>query len=257
MERNTSAALPSADALSAALDRHQLVVWYQPVVEVESGRVAGAEALIRWPQPDGSLLLPDSFLPQARRAGLLSRITHRVTALAFADLGEWLHQHPAMRLSINLEPEDFLNTDLLEHLNLRCRQYGVEPQQIALEMTENSAIDPQAIAPIVGQYRAAGHPIYLDDFGSGYANFSYLQALIFDALKIDRALVEPLPDRSLLPQIVALARSLSLEPLAEGVETRAQHHWLRAHGVKYAQGWLYGKALPGRAFIEESEKRYA
>lgn len=257
MEHNAETALPSAAALSAALEKRQLAMWYQPVVEVESGRIAGAEALIRWPQPDGSLLLPDSFLPLARRAGLLSGITHRIAEWAFTDLGAWLREHPAMRLSINLEPEDFLNTDLLEHLCLRCREYRVAPRQIALEMTESSGIDPRAIAAIVGQYRAAGHPIYLDDFGSGFANFSYLQAITFDVLKIDRTLVEPQPDKSLLPQIVALARSLGLEPLAEGVETRAQHRWLREHGIKYAQGWLYGKALPGRAFIAASAARYA
>jgi sensor c-di-GMP phosphodiesterase-like protein len=241
--------------LKRAIHTQQLEMWYQPIVQLDSGCVVGAEALIRWPQPDGKLLPPDSFIPFARETELLSTMTQWVVEQVFHDLGDWLREHPCQYVSINVEPDDLHSTDLLIHLAHLCRGYDVRPQQIALEMTESSRVDPQAMAPMVARYRKAGHAIYLDDFGSGYANLNYLQEMTFDMLKIDKTLVDPLPGKSLLPQVIALAQSLSLEPLAEGVETQAQATWLKSHGVKYAQGWLYSKALTSRAFIRWSEPR--
>ena len=236
--------------LKHAIHTRQLEMWYQPIVCLANETVVGAEALIRWPQPDGKLLPPDSFIPFARETQLLSSMTMWVVEQVFRDLGAWLCQHPEQYVSINVEPDDFQSEDLLTHVAQLCRHVGVRPQQISLEMTESSRVDPQAIAPMIERYRQAGHAIYLDDFGTGYANLNYLQELTFDMLKIDKTLIDPLPGKSLLPQIIALAQSLSLEPLAEGVETQAQATWLASHGVKYAQGWLYSKALPSRAFID-------
>jgi sensor c-di-GMP phosphodiesterase-like protein len=241
--------------LKQAIHTRQLEMWYQPIVLLENGCVVGAEALVRWPQPDGKLLAPDSFIPFARETQLLSTMTVWVVEQVLNDLGPWLRQNPGQYVSINVEPDDLQSTDLLEHLAMMCRGYGVRPQQITLEMTESSMVDPDAIAPMIEHYRQAGHAIYLDDFGTGYANLNYLQAMTFDMLKIDKTLVDPLPGKSLLPQVIALAKSLSLEPLAEGVETQAQAAWLKSHGVKYAQGWLYSKALTSRAFIDWSESR--
>lgn len=241
--------------LKHAIDTRQLEMWYQPIVLLENGGVVGAEALVRWPQPDGKLLAPDSFIPFARETQLLSTMTEWVVKQVFNDLGEWLCLHPHQYISINIEPDDLQSEDLLVQLALLCRHYDVRPQQITLEMTESSRVDPQAIAPMVERYRQAGHAVYLDDFGSGYANLNYLQEMTFDMLKIDKTLVDPLPGKSLLPQIIALAQSLSLEPLAEGVESADQAVWLQSHGVKYAQGWLYSKALTSRAFIRWSEAR--
>lgn len=243
--------------LKKAIHTRQLEMWYQPIVRLEDGRVTGAEALVRWPLPDGRLLPPDSFVPFARETELLTSMTEWVVEQIFDDLGGWLHKHPQQYISINVEPDDLQSTALLEHLSQLCQQHHVRPQQIALEMTESSVIDPQTAAPKVACYRKAGFALYLDDFGSGYANLNYLQAMTFDMLKIDKTLIDPLPGKSLLPQIIALAHSLALEPLAEGVETQAQAAWLKSHGVKYAQGWLYSKALTSRAFVHWCESRYA
>ncbi|WP_312628805.1 EAL domain-containing protein [Scandinavium sp.] len=241
--------------LKKAIHTRQLEMWYQPIVVLQTGHVIGAEALIRWPQPDGRLLSPDSFIPFARETQLLSPLTQWVIGQVFSDLGAWLRQHPQHAVSINVEPEDLQSPELLSHLTPLCHGYGVRPQQIALEITESSTINPQVIAPMVERYRQAGHAVYLDDFGSGYANLNYLQTITFDVLKIDKTLVDPLPGKNLLPQVIDLARSLSMEPLAEGVETQAQAAWLKTHGVKYAQGWLYSKALTSRAFMRWCEMR--
>lgn len=243
--------------LKQAIDNRQLEMWYQPIVLLENAAMVGAEALIRWPQPNGKLLPPDSFIPFARETQLLCPLTQWVIGEVFRDLGGWLRQNPTRYVSINVEPEALQSEDLLTHLAQLCHTTGVRPQQIALEMTESSRVDPQAIAPTIARYRQAGHAVYLDDFGSGYANLNYLQEITFDVLKIDKTLVDPLPGKSLLPQIIAFAKSLSLEPLAEGVETQAQAAWLVQHGVKYAQGWLYSKALTSRALIRWSEAHCA
>ena len=241
--------------LKEAIRMRQLVMWYQPIVRLEDECVMGAEALVRWPQADGRILPPDSFIPFARETHLLTNMTRRLIEQVFDDLGVWLCQHPQQYVSLNIEPDDLQTIELLTHLSALCKEYRVRPQQIVLEITESSMIDPQAVAAMVARYRQAGHAIYLDDFGSGYANLNYLQAMTFDMLKIDKTLIDPLPGKSLLPQIIALARSLYLEPLAEGVETQAQAEWLKAHGVKYVQGWFYSKALPGRAFMRWCEAR--
>lgn len=243
--------------LQEAIRGRKLEMWYQPIVRLEDERVMGAEALVRWPQPDGRLLQPDSFVPFARETHLLTSMTRWVIEQVFDDLGEWLHHHPQQYVSVNVEPDDLQTTDLLTHLLALCQARKVRPQQIVLEFTESSLIDPQVVAPVIASYRKAGFAIYLDDFGSGYANLNYLQAMTFDMLKIDKTLIDPLPGKSLLPQIIALARSLSLEPLAEGVETQAQAEWLKSRGVKYAQGWLFSKALTSRAFVRWCEPRYA
>jgi len=233
-----------------AIRNQQLEMRYQPIMRLDGDSVAGAEALVRWPQRNGQCIPPDSFIPFARETGLLNLMTRWIVDQVFVDVGGWLRQHPQHYVSINIEPDDLSTTALLDRLAFLCQTHQVRPQQIALELTENSEINPWDIAETAARYRQAGHALFLDDFGSGYANMNYLQALTFDMLKIDKTLVSAAPDNSVLPQLIAFARSLSLEPLAEGVETPAQRNRLKTLGVVYAQGWYYSKALASRAFIQ-------
>ncbi|ALR74921.1 EAL domain-containing protein [[Enterobacter] lignolyticus] len=233
-----------------AIHNQQLEMCYQPIMRLDTDSVAGAEALVRWPQRNGQCIPPDSFIPFARETGLLGLMTHWIVGQVFTDVGAWLRQHPQRYVSINVEPDDLLTTALLDRLALLCRTHQVRPQQIALELTENSEIDPWDIAEPAARYRQAGHRLFLDDFGSGYANMGYLQALTFDMLKLDRTLIGAAAGNSVLPPLIAFARSLALEPLAEGVETPEQRKRLQTLGVVYAQGWYYSKALTSRAFIQ-------
>lgn len=232
-----------------AINASELRVFYQPIVNLSSGRVVGAEALVRWPQPDGSMLTPDIFIPLAEQTGLISRITHQVVESVFRDLGDYLHVHPDMHISVNLAPEDLTSDDLLSHLTPLLARWQVEPRQIALEITERGFADPKITSPFIEQLREAGHSVYIDDFGTGYSSLSYLQDLPVDILKIDKSFVDALEYKQVTPHIIEMAKSLHLEMVAEGVETASQADWLRLHGVQYGQGWLYSKALPAGEFM--------
>lgn len=125
----------------------------------------------------------------------------------------------------------------------------MEPQQIALEITERGFADPKVTSPVIERLREAGHKVYIDDFGTGYSSLSYLQDLPVDILKIDKSFVDALEYKQVTPHIIEMAKSLRLEMVAEGVETESQADWLRLHGVQYGQGWLYSKALPPGEYI--------
>ena len=235
---------PRARLLDAIHSR-EFTVCYQPIVRLSDQKFVGAEALVRWPQTDGSLLMPDIFIPLAEQTGLIGDITRLVIDRVFSEMGDWLHQHPDYHVSINLAADDIADNALLALLTARCQRYQVSPCQIALEITERGFADPQRTAPIVEQFHRAGHPIYIDDFGTGYSSLSYLQNLTVDVLKIDKSFVDALEYNAVAPHIIDMAKHLQLEIVAEGIETQRQAQWLCVHGVQYGQGWLYSKALPG------------
>ncbi len=233
-----------------AIKNDDFTVMYQPVVDLQSGKSVGAEILLRWAQPDGTYLSPDIFVPLAEETGLITRITEQVIDKLFAELGDWLHDRPEHRISINLAPCDVRNLHILEYIRPLLMRYFIKPGQIAFEITERGFANPKLTAPVIDQFRRAGHPIYIDDFGTGYSSLSYLNTLAVDVLKIDKSFVDALEYKNVTPHIIEMAKTLNIATVAEGVETQAQACWLRRHGVQYGQGWLYSKALPKREFIE-------
>lgn len=232
-----------------ALNSHAIQVYYQPIISLQSGKIVGAEALARWKQPDGSFLSPDIFIPLAEQTGLITRLTEDIVRKIFADLGNWLRQRPEIHISINLSVDDLRSPKLPLLLQEQLQLWGISAQQIILEITERGFVDPQTTLPVIAGYRQAGHRISIDDFGTGYSSLSYLQKLDVDTLKIDKSFVDTLEYELLTPHIIEMAKALNLATVAEGVETESQRDWLRMHGVQYAQGWLYSKALPKETFI--------
>lgn len=229
--------------LHEAIHSRQLTVCYQPIVRLDNRKLVGVEALVRWPQADGSALTPDIFIPLAEQNGLISDITQLVIEKVFSELSDGLRQRPDFHVSINLAPADLTNDRILLLLADYCQREQVRPQQIAIEITERGFADPKITAPVVKQFRAAGHQVYIDDFGTGYSSLSYLQNLDIDVLKIDKAFVDSLEYNTVAPHIIDMAKHLYLELVAEGIETEKQAEWLNAHGVQYGQGWLFSKAL--------------
>lgn len=229
--------------LMDAIASRQLTVCYQPIMRLRDRKFVGVEALVRWPQTDGSQLTPDIFIPLAEQTGLIGAVTRLVIENVFSELGEWLHHHPDIHVSINLAPHDLKNDDVLQLLTAQCEHYQIRAQQIAIEITERGFADPTTTAPILKQFRAAGHPVYIDDFGTGYSSLSYLQHLDIDVLKIDKAFVDALEFNTVTPHIIDMAKHLNLEMVAEGIETEKQAEWLHNHGVQFGQGWLFSKAL--------------
>ncbi len=232
-----------------ALNSHAIQVYYQPIISLQSGKIVGAEALARWRQPDGSFLSPDIFIPLAEQTGLITRLTEDIVRKIFADLGTWLRRRPEIHISINLSVDDLRSPKLPLLLQEQLQFWGISAQQIILEITERGFVDPQTTLPVLAGYRQAGHRISIDDFGTGYSSLSYLQKLDVDTLKIDKSFVDTLEYELLTPHIIEMAKALNLTTVAEGVETESQRDWLRMHGVQYAQGWLYSKALPKEKFI--------
>ncbi|WP_274818419.1 EAL domain-containing protein [Klebsiella pneumoniae] len=232
-----------------ALNSEAIQVHYQPIISLQEGKIAGAEALARWQQPDGTFLSPDIFIPLAEQTGLITQLTEDIVRKIFADLGPWLRQRPEVHISINLSVDDLRSPTLPTLLHNQLQHWGIAAEQIILEITERGFVDPETTMPVIAHYRQAGHRISIDDFGTGYSSLSYLQKLDVDTLKIDKSFVDTLEYRPLTPHIIEMAKALNLATVAEGVETESQRDWLRQHGVQYAQGWLYSKALPKEQFI--------
>lgn len=242
--------LSPRNRLMDAIKNHEISVVYQPIVHLQSGESVGAEALIRWQQQDGSMLNPDAFIPLAEQTGLVTQLTEQVIELIFIELGEWLCQHPDHHISVNLGVRDIRSLHILEVIQPYLVRYSVKPGQIAFEITERGFADPKITAPIVAQYRQAGHAIYIDDFGTGYSSLSYLQDLDVDILKIDKSFVDALEYKNVTPHIIEMANALGILMVAKGIETPRQATWLREQGVQYGQGWLFSKALAKDEFIQ-------
>ncbi|MHB3886754.1 EAL domain-containing protein [Klebsiella pneumoniae] len=181
--------------------------------------------------------------------GLITQLTEDIVRKIFTDLGPWLRQRPEVHISINLSVDDLRSPTLPTLLHDQLQHWGIAAEQIILEITERGFVDPETTMPVIAHYRQAGHRISIDDFGTGYSSLSYLQKLDVDTLKIDKSFVDTLEYRPLTPHIIEMAKALNLATVAEGVETESQRDWLRQHGVQYAQGWLYSKALPKEQFI--------
>ncbi|EOI3530342.1 EAL domain-containing protein [Cronobacter dublinensis] len=235
--------------LQDGIKNNELVVHYQPIIRLADGKPTGAEALIRWPQPDGSMLTPDIFIPLAEQTGLIGPLTRQLVHNVLHDLGDWLRTHPQQHISINISAFDLHEPQFVDMFSEALAENGVAPSQLALEITERGFADPSLSGPVIERLRAAGHAIYIDDFGTGYSSLSYLEDLNVDILKIDKSFVDALEYKTVTPHIIEMAKTLKLEMVAEGVENESQAQWLREHGVQYAQGWLYSKALPAEAFI--------
>ncbi|WP_322014311.1 EAL domain-containing protein [Paraburkholderia sp. J12] len=240
-------------ALLEGIRRRQFVAWFQPIVEMESGRCIGAEALVRWQLDDGSIIAPDSFIPMAEQIGLIQPITDLVIRSVFEGVGELLAARRDLHVSINLTPDDLETSRMMETLQACLDKHQVQGKQIWFEAIERAFIDARRFARVLDRYRAQGHRILIDDFGTGYSNLAYLQELPVDGIKIDKAFIHALTTGAevnvIVPHIIAMAQSLGLTMVAEGVETDAQAEWLRNHGVQFGQGWRYARAMPAAEFV--------
>ncbi|MCS6090691.1 EAL domain-containing protein [Klebsiella pneumoniae subsp. pneumoniae] len=232
-----------------ALNSEAIQVHYQPIISLQEGKIAGAEALARWQQPDGTFFIAGYLYSPGRADRAHHAADGRYRQENFADLGPWLRQRPEVHISINLSVDDLRSPTLPTLLHNQLQHWGIAAEQIILEITERGFVDPETTMPVIAHYRQAGHRISIDDFGTGYSSLSYLQKLDVDTLKIDKSFVDTLEYRPLTPHIIEMAKALNLATVAEGVETESQRDWLRQHGVQYAQGWLYSKALPKEQFI--------
>lgn len=247
-------------ALRNAIAAGELELHYQPQVSVSDGRVVGVEALLRW-HHDGCFIPPDHFIPVAEETGMIHAIGDWVLDTAIAQAACW-HAEYALppRIAINLSPRQFWHGGLAQGILQRLHNHKVPPESIELEVTESVLIQPEG--PAIGELRALrqhGLHLALDDFGTGYSSLSYLRNLPVNRLKIDKSFIFPLAGShtenpadaaAIVRAIIAMAHSLSLSVVAEGVETTEHLHALRHMGCDLYQGYLLSPALPARQFAE-------
>lgn len=247
-----------ASALKRAIANRDLAVFYQPIVELDTGRCTGAEALVRWLRSDGTMVRPDLFIPLAEETGLVLALTDQVLENVVADLGTLLRERP-LYVSVNLSARDVASTRVLELAQRLLGAASIPAERIAFEATERGFAEAASAREALRRYRGAGHRILIDDFGTGYSSLSQLQSFEVDAIKIDKSFVDAIGSdaatRSVVPHIIAMAKELGLELVAEGVETDVQSRYLRERGVQYGQGWLFGKPMPAGDFVRYVENQ--
>ncbi len=240
--------------LRHALEKGELELYYQPQIDIASGRLVGAEALLRW-HVDGGFIPPDQFIPVAEETGLIIPIGEWIIETALAQAAAWRRQCPqAPRLAINLSPRQFAGRHLARCVLDNLARWQLPTEAIELEITESILLNPEGDSiDELRSLHAQGLRLSLDDFGTGYSSLSYLQRLPIDVLKIDRSFITPLGSdqaNAIVRAIVAMAHSLELSVVAEGVETEQQLAILRTLGCDIGQGYLYSKPLPAHVFSE-------
>lgn len=239
--------------LTIAVQQREFVVHYQPIIHLATGACVGAEALVRWRRPDGTLVQPDLFIPLAEESGLILPITDQVVETCIRDLRELLGVDRSLHVAINLSAADITTGRFIGVLQKALEGSGINNEQIWLEATERGFIDVNSASMHLAKARELGFGIAIDDFGTGYSSLQYLEQLPTDALKIDKCFIAAIgrtvATSSVISHIIDMAKTVGLKIVAEGVETQAQATYLRAHGVEFAQGWLYAKAMPVEDFL--------
>jgi sensor c-di-GMP phosphodiesterase-like protein len=235
--------------LRRALRRNLITVVYQPIVDVKTGVIVGAEALARWTDEDGNYVRPDVFVAAAEELGFIGKLTRSVLRLIAAEMGSFLREHPSFHVSVNIAAADLADPQFLPMMEKILRRHRIRPQSIGLELTERSTADHALAISSIGKLRARGHTFYIDDFGTGYSSLAYLNELSVDAIKIDRAFTDAVGTESLtaviVPQILAMASTLGVTVVVEGVERAEQSaYFANLDQPILAQGWHFGEPVP-------------
>jgi sensor c-di-GMP phosphodiesterase-like protein len=246
--------------LRRAIQYDVLTVAYQPIVDLDTGRIVAAEALARWKEHDESVP-PDVFIPIAEERGFVVEITRRIVSRVANEMSDLLRQD-GFRISVNITAQDLADEQFQGRLERCLGDSRILNSSLGLELTERESADHIVATQAIARLKALGHKVYIDDFGSGYSNLAYLHQLSVDAIKIDRAFTRTVGTdavtASVVPQILDIASQLQLQVVVEGIETVAQADYFRrsASGI-LGQGWLFGRPVPAAQFrkllVEQSE----
>ena len=233
--------------LRRALGRGELAVFYQPLIDIATGRIGSFEALLRWRHPSQGMVSPAVFIPLAEETGLICEIGEWVVREACREAVSWPGD---IRVAVNLSPVQFRDHDLPQRVAAILAQSGLATRRLELEVTESVMLeDSEGAARMLDAFRALGLSVAMDDFGTGYSSLCYLHTLRFDKLKVDRSFIDRLAhseeSRAIVRAVLNLGRDLGLRTVAEGVETAEQLEQLRAYGCEQAQGFHFSQAVPG------------
>ncbi|CCK75234.1 conserved hypothetical protein [Oleispira antarctica RB-8] len=238
----------------ALVNKSELQLYYQPQVNIESGEVVGAEALLRWHHPSDGVISPLVFLPVAERSGLMAAIDYWVLETGCQQQASWKENGlPFFILAINITKYSFMDASFLSQINSIIKATGVNPETIELEITEGALIEPSPqVIQTIAELKRIGFTLAIDDFGTGYSSLAYLQRFNVDKLKIDRSFVKDVltdaQGEAITSAIISMAKSLNLEILAEGVEDKEQLAFLKEKGCEIYQGFYFSKPIPVKEF---------
>jgi EAL domain-containing protein (putative c-di-GMP-specific phosphodiesterase class I) len=238
-----------------AIDLGELVVHYQPCLDIESGEVRAVEALVRWQHPQRGLLEPEEFLPVAEQNGLMRQLTGHVLDSALAQCRSWRDQGFDLRISVNLSGRDVVDPGLPDQVQGLLSKWELEPDRLELEISEDSILtDPARTKEVLTRLSERRVSIAIDDFGTGYSSLRYLKRLPIDVIKIDRSFVLNMvadeSDSLIIRSTIDLGHSLGLKVVAEGVETEQAWQRLAALGCDTVQGFYVSRPLPARALTK-------
>ncbi len=244
--------------LRTAIERDELKMFYQPIIDLNSMNVFGFESLIRWNHPIRGLVPPNDFIPVSEQTGFIIPLTLWILRTSCHQMVEWQRKYPSKKdlvVSINISGKHFAQKNLVEQIQSILIETGIAPACVKLELTESAMMEnTENVITMLKQIRDLGVKLSIDDFGTGYSSLSYLHRFPINTLKVDRSFVSAMEDGSengeIVRTVIALAKTLRLDVIAEGIETIHQLHQLRILGCEYGQGYLFSRPVPA----DEAEK---
>jgi sensor c-di-GMP phosphodiesterase-like protein len=241
--------------IAEALKAGEFVPYYQPVVDIRSGQLRGAEVLVRWRKPDGSLVLPGSFIPLAESSGLIQEMTRQLMRKVCVEAGPAIGRRPGLKISFNFAGKLFGDEAIVNDVRKIFSKSPIKLSQVVLEVTERDPIENLTQArQVIAALQGLGVRIAIDDVGTGHSGLSYMLKLGVDIIKIDKMFVDAIgTDRNsttIVETLVDLAHNMRMDVVAEGVENFEQVMHLREVGIRSAQGYVFAPPLPGSAFLE-------
>jgi diguanylate cyclase (GGDEF)-like protein len=243
------------EQLQRALEQHQFLLHYQPILDLQSRRIVAAEALLRWQDESGCQHSAADFVSVAEESGLILTLGEWILNQACEQAQAWANAGFPIRMAVNLSPRQFQATNLVDQVRQALQRTGLPPAALELEITESTAMDdPESSIRVLTELKALGVSIAIDDFGTGYSSLSYLKRIPADKLKIDKSFVDGVAteseDAAIVRTVLALAASLDIETIAEGIEQEAQLQALLDLGCKLGQGYLFSRPLAPNAFAQ-------
>lgn len=241
--------------LRGSIRKGDLKLVYQPIVELQEGRVVEAEALARWCDEDGFSVSPEIFVRLAVERGFVGELTEWVVRQALRDFGQQLHRHPGFRININVTAADLVDEKFLPMLEGCLREHAIAARSLAIEITEGATVRQAAAMEAIRKLRQRGHSVQIDDFGTGYSSLAYLKDLAVDTIKIDKVFTQGIGTDAvtvaILPQMLAMAESLHLQVIAEGIETPEQAAYFAGKDASIlGQGWFFGHPVSAEALLK-------
>lgn len=239
--------------LRRAIERNEFELYYQPQVHISSDRIIGAEALIRWNDPEKGLVPPNLFIPLAEETGLIGAIGEWVIREACSQGKDWSDRGYNLSISVNVSAYQVRHQDLLKVVNSALEESGFAPEKLVLELTESALMQhEEKIVSMLYSLRAKGIGLAIDDFGTGYSSYSYLKRYPIDILKIDKSFIDDIPfkndDMAIVKAIIAMGNTLGYKVLAEGTEHAEQIEFLNENGCEFYQGYFKSKPITAEAF---------